>query len=273
MEGLLGIRFIKSEHVISNGRIDTLGLDENNSPVIVEYKRGINDSVLSQALFYLDWLVNHRADFTLLVQQKLGGDKAGLIDWSKPRLVCIAENYSPYDRYAVNQIGREIQLIQYSRLPGDLLLLELLNEAANPFGKGNLSSLADITDSSDFILPEAIGASHLDVLPTSDPYIQDAFHIMDQHILSLGSDVEKRPLKAYIAYRKVKNFACVLIRKNKLYVYLKLDPKSVELIDGFTSDARNIGHHGTGDLEVVIGSQENAERALPLIDRAYSENL
>jgi RecB family endonuclease NucS len=39
---LLGIRFLASEYSTGKthaGRIDTLGLDENDSPVIIEYKR------------------------------------------------------------------------------------------------------------------------------------------------------------------------------------------------------------------------------------------
>lgn len=38
LEELLGIRFIEKEYPIQEGRIDTLGIDENNSPVIIEYK-------------------------------------------------------------------------------------------------------------------------------------------------------------------------------------------------------------------------------------------
>jgi RecB family endonuclease NucS len=38
LEALLGVRFLASEFATSNGgRIDTLGLDENGSPVILEY--------------------------------------------------------------------------------------------------------------------------------------------------------------------------------------------------------------------------------------------
>jgi RecB family endonuclease NucS len=40
-ESLLGVKFIKSEYVIGGhqrGRIDTLGLDNENNPTIIEYK-------------------------------------------------------------------------------------------------------------------------------------------------------------------------------------------------------------------------------------------
>ncbi|HEX9517812.1 MAG TPA: hypothetical protein VF940_16750 [Streptosporangiaceae bacterium] len=88
MEALFGVQFVASEHSTGKkhrGRIDSIGLDENGSPVIFEYKRSINENVINQGLFYLDWLLDHRADFELLVMKKLGPEAAGQIDWSSPR--------------------------------------------------------------------------------------------------------------------------------------------------------------------------------------------
>ncbi|BCM70548.1 hypothetical protein EASAB2608_05882 [Streptomyces sp. EAS-AB2608] len=62
METLLGVRFLASEYSTGpfhGGRIDSLGLDENGSPVVVEYKRGLDAGVINQGLFYLSWLVDH----------------------------------------------------------------------------------------------------------------------------------------------------------------------------------------------------------------------
>ena len=38
---------------------------------------------------------------------------------------------------------------------------------------------------------------------------------------------------------------------------------------GFARDVREIGHFGTGDLELRIGSLEDLDRAKPLIARSY----
>lgn len=57
METFLGVRLLASEYDTGakhRGRIDTLGLDENGCPVIVEYKRHSNENVINQGLFYLD---------------------------------------------------------------------------------------------------------------------------------------------------------------------------------------------------------------------------
>ena len=84
METFFGIRFLESEYAITNGRMDSIGIDENNCPVIFEYKRSSNENVINQGLFYLDWLLDHKADFKLLVLEKLGIEMAEKIDWSIP---------------------------------------------------------------------------------------------------------------------------------------------------------------------------------------------
>jgi RecB family endonuclease NucS len=79
LDALLSVRFLVTEHPISKpyyGRIDTLGLDENGCPVIIEYKRTLNENVINQGLFYLDWLVAHKPDFKLMVLELLGQEAA-----------------------------------------------------------------------------------------------------------------------------------------------------------------------------------------------------
>ena len=54
LEAVLGIRFLESEYSTGlkhRGRIDTLGIDENASPAIIEYKRATNENVINQGLY------------------------------------------------------------------------------------------------------------------------------------------------------------------------------------------------------------------------------
>jgi len=62
LEEILGIRFLDSEYGTGEkhgGRIDTLGLDENDSPVIIEYKKTKNQNVIEPraVLFCTGWLI------------------------------------------------------------------------------------------------------------------------------------------------------------------------------------------------------------------------
>ena len=87
LESLLGVRFLASEFVTDGGRMDSLGIDENGTLVIVEYKRSTNENVINQGLFYLNWLMGHRKDFEWLVLNRFGMDEAKKVDWSGPRLI------------------------------------------------------------------------------------------------------------------------------------------------------------------------------------------
>ena len=109
------------------GRIDTLGIDENNAPVIIEYKRSINENLINQGLFYLDWLLDHKGEFTLLVMTKIGKINQNDIEWNNARLLCIASDFTKYDEYAVQQINRNIELIRYRKFDDDIMLFELVN--------------------------------------------------------------------------------------------------------------------------------------------------
>jgi hypothetical protein len=74
--------------------------------------------------------MDHQGEFTLQVLRRLGQEYADNIDWSGPRLLCIAGDFTRYDEYAVLQIPRNIELLRYRRYGGDLLLLELVRASS-----------------------------------------------------------------------------------------------------------------------------------------------
>jgi hypothetical protein len=135
LDVFLGVRFIATEYSTGKkhrGRIDTLGLDENGSPVIIEYKRSTGENVINQGLFYLDWLLDHQAEFEALVTKALGSETA--VEWSAPRLLCIAGDFTRYDEHAVEQINRSIELIRYRQYGTELLLFDPSLRAEAGFG-------------------------------------------------------------------------------------------------------------------------------------------
>ncbi len=103
LESFLGVTFLASEYGTGRkhrGRIDTLGIDENNCPVIIEYKRSTNENIINQGLFYLDWLLDHKAEVKLMVIEKKDKDVAEAIEWANARLICIAGDFTRYDTHA-----------------------------------------------------------------------------------------------------------------------------------------------------------------------------
>lgn len=272
MSAFLGVRFLASEYPTGKthkGRIDSLGIDENNCPVIVEYKRHSNENVINQGLFYLDWLLDHQAEFRWLVMEKLGKDVAEAIDWAGTRLLCIAADFTRYDQHAVQQIPRNVELIRYKLFGDDLLLLELVNAvsvADATVAKADASAPATSK-------PKTGGKdkSAAEQLAQAQPAIRDLYESLAGYLSALGDDVQEKHLKLYTAFRRLKNFACVIPYRDKLLVMLKVDPDTVALEQGFSRDTRNIGTWGTGDLELTLRTLADLEKAKPLLDRSYQE--
>lgn len=267
LESLLGVQFLASEYStgkVHGGRIDTLGIDENKSPVIIEYKRAANENVINQGLYYLDWLLDHKAEFELLVMNKVGKEISREIEWSSPRLLCIAGDFTKYDAHATQQMGRNIELIRYRQFGNDLLLLELVNAATdtgslvfNPSDKGKKATnkYTTVTES----------------LSKASAGLCDVYEALKSFLMALGDDVQIKTLKFYFAFKRIKNFACVEVHtsSNKLAVYVKADMEKIRFEKGFTRDVTNIGHLGTGNLEITITSPEDLKKAEQLLTASY----
>ena len=263
-----GVTFLASEYSASDRRIDSLGIDENYCPVIFEYKRSTSENVINQGLFYLNWLMDHRADFKLLVLEMLGADTAKRIDWSMPCVMCIAADFTKYDIHAVNEMQRNIKLIRYRKFGNDLILFEHLNAP-------NVKPVIEPQSESNTTSPsgQRTFVTHQEKLDKADEAYKNLYFSVRDYILSLGDDIAESQLKSYVAFRKIYNFACIEIynREKIVLMRLSIDPKTVEIENGFTRDVTNIGHNGTGNLEIYIRSLADFEKAKPLIDRAYNE--
>jgi len=261
---MFGVRFLASEYStgkVHSGRIDTLGLDEDACPVIVEYKRAISQNIINQGLDYLDWLMDHKAEFKLLVLEKFDKEHADSIDWTSPRLICIAASFTKHDERAIRQMNRNIDLVRYSRFGSNLLALELLTSATGD---------AQENESEAKKTAKKVGDKPVSVaIADMDDNMHDLYEGLRAFILALGDDVTEKQLKLYVAFRRIKNFASVVVQKACLVVYLKVNPGSVQLIEGFTRDVRTVGHWGTGDLEVLVRSKDDLKGAEPLILRSY----
>ena len=269
IETFLKVRFVASEHSTGKthaGRIDTLGIDENFCPTIIEYKRNSNANVINQGLFYLDWLMDHKAEFELLVQKQFGQDAASKLDWTAPRLLCIAEEFTRYDVHAIQQIIRNIELVRYVLFGDDLLLLDLVNVvSADPIDEAEGGDSGG--GSKQYTTQE-------EYLARAEPPLKELFDAVRDHIQGLGDDVQIKPLKWYFACKRLKNFATMQLQtgKNSLLMWLPLNPDEVTLEEGFSRDVRGVGHHGTGDLELTIRSLADLEKAKPLIQKSIEEN-
>lgn len=212
--------------------------------------------------------MDHKAEFELLVQKKCGAKEAEAIEWSTPRLLCIAGEFTKYDAYAVEQINRNIELIRYRRYGDDLLLFELVNaKEAAPLP----TPVTKATKDKGVKAGATACRTFVDCLAQASVDLRDRYEAFKAFAVALGDDFQSKQLKYYTAFRRLKNFACVEVhtRTNNLVIFLKVDPKTIKLEQGFSRDVSQLGHFGTGDLELIIRSMSDLERAKPLIAASY----
>ncbi|EUJ52289.1 DUF5655 domain-containing protein [Paenilisteria rocourtiae] len=89
------------------------------------------------------------------------------------------------------------------------------------------------------------------------------------YLLSLGDEVQETVLKYYIAYKKIRNFACVEIHNKHVVLNLNINPDQIKLEEGFTRDLRNVGHFGTGDLRIDLKNNADFQKAKQFILQSY----
>lgn len=257
----LDMHFLATEYRTSNGRIDTLAVDRDGAPSIIEYKRNRDDNVINQALSYLKWLKAQRPEFfEMLMQNKLGQEVASGIrlDWKNPRIVCVAQAFSRFDIDTVEVVPLRIDLYRYKRYENGLLSLEMVttNERLKNLVEACQAAPAETIFGINQAMKEQAGASQA---------IRDLYDDLRERILGIDEYIIEKPGKRAVAFRLTKNFAEVLIRKDRLVIDLRetdyADPRGlVEKIgEGYTITMnRRITLADPRDLDYVFGIVEQS---------------
>lgn len=273
LQTIFNCKLIATEFSTGNlhsGRIDTLALSEDNNPVIIEYKKVASSELINQSLYYLHWITDHKGDFQVAVNKALGNNTQ--VDWSEIRVICLAPEYKKYDLHAVQVMGANIELWQYKTYDNGVLNLEEIYRRTESISHSDSHD----TEGKNPIMVEAgkkaaltrktathTMAEHLEIL--DDNFVK-LFNEVRDYITGLDSSIEETPKQEYISYKTSQNFVCIGTHKNKLTLFLKIDPDEVKPLPKQCRDVRNIGHFGTGDLEIIIKSLEDFEETKYLIN-------
>jgi predicted transport protein len=264
LDVFFGMRFLATEYstgAVHGGRVDTLALDENGSPVIIEYKRATNENVINQGLYYMTWLVDHKAEFEALVRKMLGNEAVESVAWSAPRLICIAGDYTKFDMAAIQQIDRTIDLVRYKMYANQHLILELLatkqRQSLPVTGHGSPAPREEQAPAS---------TNYATQVERAPQDLRDLYEALRAFLLALGDDVREEPTAHYFAFRRIRNFAQVILQSSRIRIGVNVDPHSITLEDGFT----HVGPHAGSDrLRIFLHSIEDLRKAEPLLRQSY----
>lgn len=269
IETVFNCRFVASEFPTGPqhaGRIDTLALSEDNNPVIIEYKKSESSELINQSLFYLHWIYDHRGDFKISAQKTLGPDVT--VDWSGVRVICIAPNYKKYDLHAVQVMGANIELWTYRLFKNDFIYLEKVLQKSYSASAGIAPTVKDPKIPGKKVATIYTFDQHLNGKPAK---IRQLAQTIREFIMDLDQAMEEAPKKFYIAYKISQNIVCMELQKQRIILCLKLNPKEVMALPKLSRDVSEIGHYGTGDLELSLHNSDEFESVKYLIESAYQK--
>lgn len=281
IETVFNCRFIASEFSTGAqhaGRIDSLALSEEDNPVIIEYKKAESSELINQSLFYLHWIQDHKGDFEIAVQKKLGNGV--MVDWSDVRVICIAPNYKKYDLHAVQVMGANIELWKYRLFSNNSLYLEEVFHTAKSSAVTTSSATTDngyknpvmVEAGKKAALTRATATYTFDErLEGKSKEIQELTTTIREFIIGLDESIEEVPKKFYVAYKISQNIACMEVKGRNIKLFLKLKPSDIP--EGTISyrDVTSIGHFGTGDVEFTVSSEAEFEPVKDFIAMAYNK--
>src|SRR5690242_18950399 len=156
--------------------------------------------------------------------KNLSAQTAEQIDWSGPRLICVASDFTRYDEHAIAQINRSIELVRYRDYDGAFLTLDLVaSTSASATAAGVDDTAKPARRSSEKTVTQLHEQAPAD--------LRNLYDALEDYLISLGDDITKTTRQLYYAFRRSMNFACVEIhsKNSKLIVYLKTDPGSITL--------------------------------------------
>jgi len=232
---ILNIIFLAHEYSTSfGGRIDTLGIDKNGSPCIIEYKKNQSDNVINQGLSYLRWILDHKSNFQILCQNK----KIDIeVEWDSPRVICILEpeNYQK----VIIPTSRIIKKVKQEKEKTERLQKTYYIE---------------------------------DHLSGIDKKTANLFRSLREKILSLDENIIEEAKAKYIAYKTSTNFTDVVVNRNGLKIFLNVKSGQLKDPQNLARDLtkpKRIGHWGNGDYEVKLEKETNLEAVFALIKQSY----
>lgn len=273
---IFNCRFVATEFPtgpIHSGRIDTLALSEDDNPVIIEYKVVESSELVNQSLFYLSWIRDHRGDFQVAVVNTLGNNIKA--DWSDIRVICIAPGYKKYDLHAVQMMGANIELWEYKLFEDGSFYLDEVFRKTTSISESITTTINGknpvmVAAGKKAAITRASGSySFEEHLEKADNKFKSIVKSIQLFILDIDDSIEENPKKFYVAYKITQNFVCMEVQKNKIVLFLKINPDEIKDKPQNSRDVRNIGHYGTGDYEFVIRNNNDFENSKEYILIAY----
>lgn len=268
IETILGYKFIDTEFVVGDFRIDSLAFDEESKSFrIIEYKNVKNHSLVDQGYTYLKLMLERKADFVLQYNIKTNSSLTTQdIDWSQSRIIFVSPIYTAYQLNATDFKNIPVDLVKVTRYEDDIIEIDFIKKTSNV-------KVQDIQMESiqNDVNKEIIVYTEEDHLSKVSDNIKRVYEELKTRIIELD-DIDVEAKKLYIAFKGIRNIADIELHKNKLKIYINMKRGSLNDPLKLTKDISGIGHWGNGDYCIIIDKKDDIDNVIPLVKQSLKVN-
>ena len=274
MEEVLGVTFVTSEFSVDKYRFDSVainnpGRDEKPSFVIVEYKKGKNESLVDQGYAYLHTLIDRKSDFVLLYNETFKkSKKVSDFDWEQSRIIFVSPKFTQYQKDATSFADMPFELYEIEKYKNDIISVEKIDV------KSSVKSLTSTNNNSDInkVKKEVVVYDEDYHLKRFNDTIKELYNeLKDRSMQEMDLSIE--PKKMYIAFKHDgKNVFDVEMFKSKIRVAINVKQGSLNDPMKKARDITNIGAHGNGNYDFVYTRVEELVYLIELLKQAYEQN-
>lgn len=264
IENVLGYKFIDTEFVVGDFRIDSLAFDEETKSFrIIEYKNVKNHSLVDQGYTYLKLMLERKADFVLQYNIKT---KSSLtiqdIDWSQSRIIFVSPIYTSYQLNATDFKNIPVDLIKITRYEDDIIEIDFIKKTSNV----KVQEI-NMEPSKNDVNKEVVVYTEEDHLAKVSENIKRLYEELKNRILELD-DIDVEAKKLYIAFKGSRNIIDVEFNKNKIKIYINMKKGTLNDPLNITKDISNIGHWGNGDYCIIMDKKDDIDNIIPLVKQS-----
>jgi predicted transport protein/uncharacterized protein YkuJ len=269
MQTIFGLEFVATEFEHNGLRLDSVAFDPTtNAFVIVEYKRDRSFSVVDQGFAYMALLLNNKAEFILLYNEKTGKQiSKAAVDWTQSRVIFVAQQFTVHQQQAINFKDMPIELWQVRIYDNGTILYNQLK------AKNSTESIKTVTRDSTVqsVSNEVKVYSVDDHFAGSREATRELYESLRDKLSALAPTVHENPRGNYIGFSLKDNgndtFVYTHIQANGMRLDIpRIRPEDINDMLGLTKYKDNsFERMSTPVSQMYVHSEEDIDYAVSII--------
>ena len=273
MFDLIGYKFIATEFSIDKYRFDSVAFDEEtNSFVIVEYKRGINESLVDQGFAYLKTLLDRKADFILAYNEKMHVSKTKKdFDWSQTRIAFVSPHFTKFQKDAATFGGSRFELYEVTRYAEKLYSIDKIGlDTSVPkfFQFGHDKKANPLVKRVEKEIPNYDLNYHFKKSNCTNS-VKEIYSELKNRITEKYPGIEENITKTYISYKLGGKFNLVNLFFHKSMIEVVLNARQGTIIDPYKLTYDITGRKWSAQYALKVTEKTDLDEVMHLINLTF----